>query len=90
MADEHIEYTPPPSLVPFLQCESFISLISGPVGSGKSSAAMIKIAYMAKLMRPGKDGMRRSRCVVVRNTNQMLTDATIPTFMTWFPEGVAG
>jgi len=27
---------------------------------------------------------------VVRNTNQMLTDATIPTFMTWFPEGVAG
>lgn len=45
---------------------------------------------MAKLMRPGKDGMRRSRCVVVRNTNQMLTDATIPTFMTWFPEGVAG
>lgn len=90
MSDNHVDYNPPPSLVPFLTCESFISLISGPVGSGKSSAAMIKIAYHAKKMRPGKDGIRRSRAVIVRNTNQMLTDATIPTFMTWFPEGVAG
>lgn len=85
-----IVYTPPKSLTDFLTCESFISLVSGPVGSGKSSASMIKIAYHAKKMRAGKDGVRRSRAVVVRNTNQMLTDATIPTFMTWFPEGVAG
>lgn len=85
-----LEYKPPPSVAPFLTCEAFISLISGPVGSGKSSAAMIKIAYHAKKMRAGKDGIRRSRAVVVRNTNQMLTDATIPTFMTWFPEGTAG
>jgi hypothetical protein len=86
----NVNYTPPPSLVPFFTCENFISLISGPVGSGKSSAAVMKIAYMAKLMKAGADGIRRSRCVVVRNTNQMLTDATIPTFTTWFPEGVAG
>jgi hypothetical protein len=85
-----IVYTPPKSLAGFLTCDSFVSLVSGPVGSGKSSAAMIKIAYHAKQMRKGKDGIRRSRAVVVRNTNQMLTDATIPTFMTWFPEGVAG
>jgi len=90
MADNNVNYTPPPSLVPFLTCQNFISLISGPVGSGKSSAAVMKIAYMAKMMKAGDDGIRRSRCVVVRNTNQMLTDATIPTFMTWFPEGVAG
>lgn len=86
----NVDYSPPPSLVPFLTCENFISLIAGPVGSGKSSAAVMKIAYMAKMMKAGSDGIRRSRCVVVRNTNQMLTDATIPTFTTWFPEGVAG
>lgn len=86
----NVDYSPPPSLVPFLTCENFISLIAGPVGSGKSSAAVMKIAYMAKMMKAGSDGVRRSRCVVVRNTNQMLTDATIPTFTTWFPEGVAG
>lgn len=90
MSDTNTVYNPPKSLVDFLTCESFISLVSGPVGSGKSSAAMMKIAYHAKKMRPGKDGIRRSRAVVVRNTNQMLTDATIPTFTTWFPEGVAG
>lgn len=50
----------------------------------------MKIAYHAKMMRKGRDNVRRSRAVVVRNTNQMLTDATIPTFMTWFPEGIAG
>lgn len=86
----NVNYTPPGSLVDFLTSESFISLVSGPVGSGKSSAAMIKIAYHASKMRAGRDGIRRSRAVIVRNTNQMLTDATIPTFMTWFPEGLAG
>lgn len=90
MSDTNTVYNPPKSLVEFLTCESFISLVSGPVGSGKSSAAVMKIAYHAKKMRAGKDGVRRSRAVVVRNTNQMLTDATIPTFTTWFPEGVAG
>lgn len=90
MSQNGINYTPPKSLVGFLTSESFVSLVSGPVGSGKSSAAMMKIAYHAKNMRKGRDGVRRSRAVVVRNTNQMLSDATIPTFMTWFPEGVAG
>lgn len=86
----NIVYTPSKTLAPFIQSEAFVSLVSGPVGSGKSSAAMLKIAYHAKRMRPSPDGIRRSRAVVVRNTNQMLTDATIPTFMTWFPEGAAG
>jgi hypothetical protein len=85
-----ISYTPSKTLEPFLTCDAFVSLISGPVGSGKSSAAMLKIAYHAAKMRRGTDGKRRSRAVIVRNTNQMLTDATIPTFMTWFPEGPAG
>jgi len=90
MSQNGINYTPPTSLAGFFTCPAFVSLVSGPVGSGKSSASMMKIAYHAKQMRKGRDGVRRSRAVVVRNTNQMLTDATIPTFMTWFPEGAAG
>jgi hypothetical protein len=86
----HITYTPPPSLRDFLASDKFVSLVTGPVGSGKSSAAMVKILYHAGLMKPGADGKRRSRAVVVRNTRQMLTDATIPTFLSWFPEGEAG
>jgi hypothetical protein len=90
MSDNDMVYNPSPTLVPFLTCDNFISLVSGPVGSGKSSAAMMKVAYHAGRMRAGSDGVRRSRAVIVRNTNQMLTDATIPTFTTWFPEGAAG
>ena len=90
MSDNDMVYNPSPTLVPFLTCDNFISLVSGPVGSGKSSAAMMKVAYHAGRMRASSDGIRRSRAVIVRNTNQMLTDATIPTFTTWFPEGAAG
>lgn len=41
-------------------------------------------------MAPCRDGIRRSRCAVVRNTNQMLSDTTIPDFLKWFPEGTFG
>ena len=85
-----IEYTPPGSLKGFLRSDKFVSLVTGPVGSGKSSAAMLKIAYHAAKMRPQRDGIRRSRAVIVRNTAEMLRDSTFPTFTTWFPDGVAG
>ena len=32
MSDNNVVYTPSATLVPFLTCEAFISLISGPVG----------------------------------------------------------
>jgi hypothetical protein len=90
MSDEVTVYKAPPSLQGFLTSESFISLVCGPVGSGKSSASMLKIAYHAARMRKQKDGIRRSRAVVLRNTAEMLSDSTLPTFNTWFPPDVAG
>jgi len=36
------------------------------------------------------DGIRRSRCAVIRNTRQMLWDTTIPDFLKWFPDQEAG
>ena len=88
--DNSVTYAPPPSVQGFLTSESFISLITGPVGSTKTSAGIMKIAYHAKQMAAGKDGIRRSRCVWVRNTNQMLLDTSIPDFLKWFPDGQAG
>lgn len=87
---ETTNYTPPPSLIPFFTSEKFISLIVGPVGSGKTSAAILKIAYHASRMAPCKDGIRRSRCVWIRNTRQQLADTSIPDFLKWYPDGVAG
>jgi hypothetical protein len=83
-------YTPSASVVPFLTSDSFANFIMGPVGSTKTTAGLMKIAYEARRVAPCADGIRRSRCVVVRNTNQMLGDSTIPDFLKWFPEGDAG
>lgn len=83
-------FDPPQSVRGFLYSESFVSLIVGPVGSTKTSAGIMKIAYHAKQMAPCRDGIRRSRCVWVRNTRQMLADTSIPDFLKWFPDGVAG
>lgn len=85
-----LEYTPSPSVEPFLTSDKFQNFIVGPVGSTKTTASIVKIAYEASRMAPCRDGIRRSRCVVVRNTRQMLWDTTIPDFLKWFPNGDAG
>lgn len=85
-----IDYTPPESIKPFLTSEKFASFIVGPVGSGKTSAAVLKLAYHAKQMRKQRDGVRRSRAVWIRNTREQLRDTSIPSFLTWFPDGQAG
>lgn len=83
-------YTPVPSTEPFIQADKFANFIIGPVGSTKTTAALMKISYEAKRIKPGRDGVRRSRIAVVRNTRQMLWDTTIPDFLKWYPDGVAG
>jgi len=50
----------------------------------------MKIVYEAKRIAPCTDGIRRSRCAVVRNTRQILLDSTIKDFLGLFPEGQAG
>ena len=90
VAVEKIDFTPPVSLLPFFVSDKFIALILGPVGSTKTSAGIMKIAYHASLMHACRDGIRRSRAVWVRNTREMLWDTSIPDFLKWFPDGVAG
>lgn len=85
-----LEYNPPSSVQGFLTDESFISLIIGPVGSTKTTAGIMKIAYHAARMAPCRDGIRRSRAIWVRNTREQLRDTSIPDVLRWFPEGRAG
>ena len=84
------QYSPVPSLVPFFLSEKFLSMVCGPVGSTKTTAGIVKILYHAKRMAPCNDGIRRSRCVWVRNTREQLRDTSIPDFLKWFPDGLAG
>lgn len=85
-----VTYKPPESVKGFLTSEAFISLIVGPVGSTKTTAAIMKIAYHAKQMAACRDGVRRSRAIWIRNTREQLRDTSIPDFLKWFPDGTAG
>jgi hypothetical protein len=87
---ETLTFVPVPSVTPFFLDERFISLIIGPVGSTKTSTAIMKIAYHASQMAPCRDGIRRSKAVWVRNTREQLKDTSIPDFLKFFPDGVAG
>ena len=89
-----INYTPPPTISKFIKDhlpgELFYDWIIGPVGSGKTSGNFFKLVYMAKLQKPGPDGIRRSRAVIVRNTNRQLEDTTLSSWFTWFKPGQSG
>ena len=85
-----VDYNPPKSLAPFLTCDKFIALQVGPVGSTKTTAGIMKIAYHASRMAACTDGVRRSRAVWVRRSRQMLFDTSIKDFLSWYPPGVAG
>ncbi len=85
-----VQYTPSLSVVPFLIADEFSNFIVGPVGSTKTTASLMKIAMEAKRIAKCSDGIRRSRCAVIRNTRQMLWDTTIPDFLKWYPDGAAG
>jgi hypothetical protein len=62
----------------------------GPFGSGKSVGCVHKIMMAAQQMPKSKDGKRRSRWLVVRNSYRELEDTTIKTWLEWVPEGVFG
>lgn len=62
----------------------------GPFGSGKSSGCAVEIVTKAHEQEPGKDGIRRSRWAIVRNSYRQLEDTSIKTFMQWFPPNFFG
>lgn len=90
-----LNYKPSPTCEDFIRDyiphELFYNFIVGPYGSGKTSAILFKLAFLASLQEPSPlDGIRRTRAVIVRNTGNQLNDTTIPSWNIWFKDGIAG
>jgi hypothetical protein len=79
-----------PTVKEFMSSDAFIRGLMGPVGSGKSSGCVWEIILRGLKQRPGPDGVRRSKWVVIRNTYSELADTTIRTFLQWFPPYLFG
>lgn len=87
---EELTYTPPKTVALFMQDDRKMRVIMGPVGSGKSVGCVMEIPRRAAATPPMKDGIRRSRWAVIRNTMPQLRDTTIKTFLDWLKPGIAG
>ena len=79
-----------PTISRFMDSDAFFRGLVGPLGGGKSSGAVWDLVQRGVRQAPGPDGIRRSRWVVIRNTNKQLDDSTIRTFLQWFPPHIHG
>ena len=73
-----------PVIKRFHDCNKFVKALVGPFGSSKSCACCFDLYYNAMMQYPQKDGIRRSRYGIARNTYKELWDTTIKTWMDWF------
>lgn len=85
-----INYRISPTLEKFHNNDNLYRGVLGPVRSGKSTAMCNEIMRRAHQQRPGKNGRRRSRWGVIRNTYGELKDTTLKTWLDWFPEHAFG
>lgn len=91
---QQIIYDPPAICNEFIKRyqpgELFYTWVIGPYGSGKTTAMLFKLAYMASLQAQSPDGIRYTRAVIVRNTMPQLRDTTLQSWEYWFRDGQAG
>lgn len=65
---------------------SFVRLIMGPYGSGKSTWCINEIVRRACAMPRWHNNRRRSRWAIIRNTSGELQTTTLQTWLAWFGE----
>lgn len=63
---------------------SFVRLIMGPYGSGKSTWCINEIVRRTCAMPVWSNGRRRARWAIVRNTSGELQSTTLQTWLAWF------
>jgi len=84
------DYRHVPTIRDFALDNSRIRGIMGPFGSGKSSGCVHELIRRGHEQLPDRDGVRRTRWAVVRNSYPQLRDSTIKTFHYWYPPKVCG
>ena len=72
-----LDFRASPTVGRFFQCHDYFQGIEGPPGSGKSIGCVGKLAYYAMMQEPDREGWRRTRWAVIRNTSVDLKTTTI-------------
>lgn len=83
-----LNYQASATLQRFHHDDGFARFVLGPVGSGKTVAlGCAEVIGRAMRQRPF-NGVRYSRCAVIRNTYEQLQDTTIKTWEEWVPSSL--
>jgi len=82
--DADMIYNPSITVNNYIQDYTFVTLIIGAIGSGKTLGSIMKWYILIHEQEPDKDGWRKTRTVVIRNTTVELKDTTIKSFVEWF------
>jgi hypothetical protein len=90
MSDYALDYHATDTACEFHSDDSFVRLLFGPVGCGKSVACCVEPLIRGIQQAPGTDGIRRTRGAVIRNTYPELKSTTIKTWLSWYPESKFG
>jgi hypothetical protein len=65
------------------QSEAFFRILMGPVGSGKTTGEIFEMLRRAIEQRPGRDGIRRTRFAIVRQTLSQLKMTVLLDILSW-------
>ena len=78
-----LNFITPPTSGKFMLDDSFVRLIMGPVGSGKSAGCFMELLRRARLQEPNARGVRQTRFAIVRNTLQQLRQTCLADIQLW-------
>lgn len=73
-----------PTVSDYYLDDTFVTLIIGPIGSGKTLGSIAKLDRLIYDQEPSVDGIRYTRIAVVRNTYTELQDTTMKSFDEFF------
>jgi len=81
---DFVVYTPTKTALAFHRTDDRVRVVRGHVGSGKTTMMCAEIVFRAVKMIACRDGIKRSRWAIVRNTYGDLDKTTLTTWKMWF------
>lgn len=79
-------YNAPPTVSRFMRSDSFGRVISGPVGSSKTTGCIFEILKRCCEQAASPDGYRYTRVAIVRQTLKQLKDTVLRDIMSWLKD----
>ncbi|KYC52207.1 MAG: hypothetical protein AMQ22_00934 [Candidatus Methanofastidiosum methylothiophilum] len=86
--ENFINYVVSPTFAKVHKDRNRFIFIMGPVSSGKSTGCIFHCFLNAQKQVPDRNGIRRSRYAIIRNTYPQLKTTTIKTWINWFKDKI--